>query len=96
MRYAQGFIAMPGGFGTLDELSEAINLIQTNKMVEFPVVLVGKDYWEGLIDWFRKKMLTNNMIKEEDFEIFQVVDNADDAVKIIKDFYKKYAIKPNF
>ena len=96
MRYAQGFIAMPGGFGTLDELSEAITLIQTNKMVEFPVVLVGKDYWEGLIDWFRNTLLTNNMIKEEDFEIFHVVDNADDAVKIIKDFYKKYAIKPNF
>ena len=65
-------------------------------MVEFPVVLVGKDYWEGLIDWFRNTLLTNNMIKEEDFEIFHVVDNADDAVKIIKDFYKKYAIKPNF
>ena len=87
---------MPGGFGTLDELSEAITLIQTNKMVEFPVVLVGKDYWEGLIDWFKNTLLTNSMIKEEDFEIFQVVDNADDAVKIIKDFYKKYAIKPNF
>ena len=96
MRYAQGFIAMPGGFGTLDELSEAITLIQTNKMVEFPVVLVGSEYWKGLIDWFRTSLLTNHMIKEEDFEIFHVVDTADEAVKIIKDFYKKYAIKPNF
>ena len=96
MRYAQGYIAMPGGFGTLDELSEAITLIQTNKMVEFPVVLVGKEYWQGLIDWFRSTLLTNEMIKEEDFEIFHIVDNADDAVKIIKEFYKKYAIKPNF
>ena len=96
MRYAQGYIAMPGGFGTLDELSEAITLIQTNKMVEFPVVLVGKDYWKGLIDWFKKTLLKEKMIKEEDFDIFQVVDTADDAVRIIKDFYKKYAIKPNF
>ena len=96
MRYAQGYIAMPGGFGTLDELSEAITLIQTNKMVDFPVVLVGKDYWQGLIDWFRSTLLANQMIKEEDFDIFHVVDTADEAVKIIKDFYKKYAIKPNF
>jgi len=64
--------------------------------VEFPVVLVGSEYWEGLIDWFRKTLLANNMISEEDFEIFHVVDTADEAVKIIKDFYRKYAIKPNF
>ena len=96
MRYAQGYVVMPGGFGTLDELTEAITLIQTNKMVDFPVVLVGKDYWKGLVDWFRDTLLADKMIKEEDFEIFHVVDTADDAVKIIKDFYKKYAIKPNF
>ena len=96
MRYAQGYIAMPGGFGTLDELSEAITLVQTNKMVDFPIVLVGKRYWKGLIDWFRKTMLEDHMIKEEDFEIFHVVDSADEAVKVITDFYKKYAIKPNF
>ena len=87
---------MPRGCGTIDELSEAITLIQTNKMVEFPVVLVGSEYWKGLVDWFRNTLLTNNMIKEEDFDIFHIVDTADDAVKIIKDFYKKYAIKPNF
>ena len=96
MRYAQGYIAMPGGFGTLDELSEAITLIQTNKMVSFPVVLVGSDYWRGLIDWFKGTLLPHHMIKEEDFEIFNVVDTADEAVKIIKEFYKKYAVKPNF
>jgi hypothetical protein len=96
MRYAQGFIAMPGGFGTLDELSEALTLIQTNKMVKFPVIFVGSEYWKGLFDWFKDTLLPNNMIKEEDFEIFQIVDNADDAVKIIRNFYKKYAIKPNF
>ena len=96
MRYAQGYIALPGGFGTLDELSEALTLIQTNKMVEFPVVLVGSEYWQGLIDWFRSTLLKNNMIKEEDFDIFHIVDTTDDAVKVIKDFYKKYAVKPNF
>ena len=77
-------------------VSEAITLIQTNKMVDFPVILVGKEYWKGLVDWFRKTLLKENMIKEEDFEIFHVVDTPDDAVRIIKDFYKKYAIKPNF
>ena len=87
---------MPGGFGTLDELSEAITLIQTNKMVDFPVVLVGKKYWKGLVDWFRKTLLEDHMIKEDDFEIFHVVDTADEAVNVITDFYKKYAIKPNF
>jgi predicted Rossmann-fold nucleotide-binding protein len=80
----------------LDELSEAITLIQTNKMVSFPVVLVGSDYWRGLIDWFKGTLLPHHMIKEEDFEIFNVVDTADEAVKIIKEFYKKYAVKPNF
>jgi TIGR00730 family protein len=96
MRYAQGYIVMPGGFGTLDELSEAITLIQTNKMVDFPIVLVGRDYWKGLIDWFRTTLLTEKMVKEEDFEIFHLVDNEEEAVKVIEDFYNKYAFKPNF
>ncbi len=96
MRYAQGYIAMPGGFGTLDELSEAITLIQTNKMVDFPVILVGTEYWSGLIDWFKKTLLAQKMIKEEDFDIFHVVDTKDEVVDIIKDFYIKYAPKPNF
>ena len=64
MRYSQGYVVMPGGFGTLDEMSEAITLIQTNKMVDFPVILVGRDYWKGLLDWFRDTMLKEGMIKE--------------------------------
>lgn len=96
MRYAQGYVVMPGGFGTLDEMSEAITLIQTNKMVDFPVILVGKEYWKGLLDWFRDTMLKEGMIKEEDFSIFHVVDEVDEVVKIVKDFYDKYAVKPNF
>ncbi len=96
MKFAQGFIAMPGGFGTLDEISEALTLIQTDKMVSFPVVLYGKDYWQGLLDWFRNTLLERKMISEEDFDIFRVVDTPDDAVDIIEEFYDKYAPKPNF
>lgn len=96
MRYSQGYVVMPGGFGTLDEMSEAITLIQTNKMVDFPVILVGRDYWKGLLDWFRDTMLKEGMIKEEDFSIFHVVDEVDEVVKIVTDFYDKYSVKPNF
>jgi len=96
IKYAQGFIVMPGGFGTLDEFFEAITLIQTKKNVNFPVVLVGKEYWKGLIDWIEDKVLSENNVSPNDLEIFEVVDTADEAVKCIEDFYKKYSIKPNF
>ncbi len=96
MKYAQGYIAMPGGFGTLDELSEALTLIQTNKLVSFPVILYGKDYWKGLLDWFKDTLLTHGMISPGDFDIYQVVDTPDEAVAIIEEFYNKYAPKPNF
>ena len=96
MKYAQGYIAMPGGFGTLDELSEALTLIQTNKLVNFPVILYGKEYWSGLLDWFRSTLLANHMISETDFDLFKVVDTVDEAVEIITDFYHQYAPKPNF
>ena len=96
MKYAQGYIAMPGGFGTLDELSEALTLIQTDKLVSFPVILYGKDYWSGLLDWFHNTLITNHMISPEDFDIYKVVDTVDEAVAIIEDFYNKYAPKPNF
>lgn len=96
MRYAQGYVVMPGGFGTLDEMWEAITLIQTEKLSDFPVILVGKDYWKGLIDWLKNTMLTEGMIQESDFEIFHVVDTADEVVDILEDFYNKFAVKPNF
>ncbi len=97
LRYSQGFIGMPGGFGTMDELFESLTLVQTNKIAQFPVVLVGKEYWQGLIEW-----LTNTMLKREkninapDLELFKLVDTADEAVKYIVDFYSKYLLKPNF
>jgi hypothetical protein len=97
LKYSQGFIAMPGGFGTLDELFEAITLIQTNKVAHFPIVLVGKKYWEGLMKWVKETMLLEeNNISEKDLELFKIVDTADEAVIIINEFYSKYLLKPNF
>ncbi len=97
LKYSQGFIGMPGGFGTIDELFESLTLVQTNKIAEFPVVLVGREYWEGLIDWIKKTMLhQEHNINESDLDLFKIVDTADEAVKHIVDFYSKYMLKPNF
>lgn len=97
LKYSQGFIAMPGGFGTLDELFEALTLVQTSKIAHFPVILVGSDYWGGLVDWIRKTMLEKeHNVSPEDLNLFHVVDTADEAVKIINDFYSHYLLKPNF
>ncbi|OIO99552.1 MAG: Rossman fold protein, TIGR00730 family [Bacteroidetes bacterium CG2_30_33_31] len=96
MKYSQGYITMPGGFGTMDELFEAITLIQTNKMVNFPIALVGKDYWEGLVDWIKKTLLLSGNIKESDLSIFKIVDSPEEAVAHINNFYTKYHLKPNF
>jgi uncharacterized protein (TIGR00730 family) len=97
LKYSQGFIALPGGFGTLDELFEALTLVQTNKIGEFPVVLVGKQYWQGLLDWVKSVMMEKeHNVNKEDLERVHVVDTADEAVKVITDFYTKYLLKPNF
>lgn len=80
----------------MDELFEAITLIQTQKLVRFPIVIVGKKYWEGLFSWIQTTMLEEKNISREDLEIFTIVDTAEEAVKIIDDFYQKYALKPNF
>lgn len=96
MRYSQGYIVLPGGFGTLDELFEAITLIQTHKLVRFPIVLISKDYWGGLISWLNDKMLKQGMIGSQDLEIFTVVDTVEEAVEVIDNFYQQYALKPNF
>ena len=97
IKYAQGFIVLPGGVGTLDELFEAITLIQTKKIGKFPIILVGKSFWEGLIEWIKKTMLSKEKnISPEDLELFSVVDTSEEALNIINDFYKKYGLKPNF
>ena len=95
-KYSQGFIVMPGGFGTLDELSEALTLIQTKKIGRFPIVLVGKKFWGGLIDWIKKVLVTEKMIHEEDLHLFNLVDKPEEAVKVIDEFYAKYLLSPNF
>src|ERR1700757_4289976 len=96
LKYSQGFIALPGGFGTMDELFESLTLVQTHKIGEFPVVLVGKKYWEGLIGWIKNAMVIEGMVHEKDLDYFHIVDTADEAVKVITDFYSKYLLKPNF
>jgi uncharacterized protein (TIGR00730 family) len=97
VKYSQGFIVLPGGFGTLDELFEALTLIQTRKIGRFPVVLVGTEYWRGLVDWIRETLLEKEKnINDEDLLLFKLVDTADDAVWVIDEFYKKYMLKPNF
>ena len=97
VKYAQGFIVLPGGVGTLDELFEAITLIQTQKIGKFPIVLVGKAYWKGLLAWIKEVMLAKEKnISIEDLDLINVVDTPVEAVEIINDFYKKYTLKPNF
>jgi uncharacterized protein (TIGR00730 family) len=96
MKYSQGYIVLPGGYGTLDEMFEAITLIQTHKMVRFPVVLVKKSYWQGLIAWVEEQLLAEGMISPGDMRLFRLVDTAEDAVEHIDRFYQKFKIKPNF
>lgn len=97
VKYSQGFVVMPGGFGTLDELFEALTLIQTHKIGRFPIVLVGKKFWTGLIDWIKNVLLEQeNNISQKDLDLFKIVDTAEEAVEVIEDFYLKYMLKPNF
>lgn len=97
VKYSQGFVVMPGGFGTMDELFEAITLIQTKKITKRPVVLVGKAYWEGLVDWVKAVMLEKeNNVSPDDMKYLHTVDTADEAVKYIEDFYKTHDLSPNF
>ena len=97
VRYSQGFVVLPGGFGTLDELFEAITLIQTNKITRRPVVLIGKEYWKGLFDWITTQMLEKEQnISKKDLDLLHLVDSADEAVAYIEDFYKSHDLSPNF
>lgn len=96
MKYAQGYVVLPGGFGTMDELFEALTLIQTSKLVHFPIVLVDKVYWQGLVDWIKDRMIKEENISSEDLDIIKVVDTPEEAVAMIEEFYNKYSLKPNF
>jgi hypothetical protein len=97
VKYAQGFIVLPGGFGTLDELFEAITLIQTTKTGKFPIILVGKDFWSGLLKWVKEVLLEQEQnISAGDIDLMVLVDTAEEAVEEINKFYKKHILTPNF
>lgn len=96
VKYAQGFVVLPGGFGTFDELFEAITLIQTQKVERFPIVLVGVDFWKGLVDWIKSTVLEAGNISPKDIDLFSLVDTAEEVVEVIDDFYKHYSLRPNF
>lgn len=91
VKYSQGFVVMPGGFGTLDELFEAITLVQTRKVQSFPIVLVGTEYWKGLFEWARASLLKEGMIAERDLDLVSIVDTADEAVSAILDGISRVA-----
>lgn len=97
VKYSQGFVILPGGFGTLDEMFEALTLIQTKKISNRPVVLIGKDYWSGLMEWVERVMLHQEKnISEKDLNLYSIVDTADEAVQYIEDFYRNHELSPNF
>ena len=96
VKYAQGFIVLPGGFGTLDELFEALTLIQTGKVTRFPVILMGTSYWRGLVDWLKEEMLGAGNISPEDPDLFTLTDDPTEAVDLIDAFYREHALAPNF
>lgn len=97
VKYSQGFVVMPGGFGTLDELFEAVTLIQTHKTGQFPIILVGRSYWQGLLDWIKTTLEEEyHYISPGDIELFRLVDTAEEVVDIINEFYKQFELRPNF
>jgi uncharacterized protein (TIGR00730 family) len=96
IKYAQGFVVMPGGFGTMDELFEALTLIQTKKIGKFPIVLVGKEYWSGMLAWVKSVLIDEKTVDEGDLNLVLIAEDANHAVKHINEFYSKYLLKPNF
>lgn len=96
VKYAQGFVVLPGGFGTMDELFEALTLIQTEKSTQFPVVLMGTDYWSGLLDWLKNTMLDRGNISPRDLDLFRITDEPEEAARLIAHFYEHKVMLPNF
>ena len=96
VKYAQGFVVMPGGVGTLDELFEAYTLIQTDKVTKFPIILVGRSYWGGLIDWLKETVLKEKNISPEDLDLFELVDTKEEVMNCLNRFYIQDNYKPNF
>jgi len=97
VKYSQGFVVMPGGFGTLDELFEAITLIQTKKIGKFPIVLVGTEFWSGILDWIKTTLLNQfKTVSEKDLDLMTIVDSKEEVIDFLNNFYSKYNLQPNF
>ena len=97
VKYSQGFVVMPGGFGTLDELFEAITLIQTKKSQKFPIILVGSKFWENCYSWIRSTLVEDfNYISPDELDLISIVDSSSEVVEILSKFYKQKSISPNF
>jgi uncharacterized protein (TIGR00730 family) len=97
VKYSQGFVVMPGGFGTLDEMFEALTLIQTKKIGKFPIILVGTAFWSGLIEWIKTVLVEQEKtVNALDLDLFKIVDTEDEVVEVLDKFYKKYDLTPNF
>lgn len=97
VKYSQGFVVMPGGFGTLDELFESLTLIQTHKIGRFPIVLVGREFWQPLLDWIKNVVDEKfHNINPDDLNLIQLADTAEEAIAIITEFYSRYVLSPNF
>jgi uncharacterized protein (TIGR00730 family) len=90
VKYSQAFVCLPGGFGTFDELFEALCLVQTKKVTKFPVVLLGSEYWQGLYDWIAGPVLKSGKISEKDLDLLHVTDDVDDAVRVVQDAYRAW------
>lgn len=96
VKYAHGFIVLPGGFGTMDELFEALTLVQTKKTRPFPIVLMGKEYWTGLVEWIKTRMMRDGMVSQGDLDLFFITDEPKEAAALIEEFYKKHETLINF
>ena len=96
VKYSQGFVVMPGGFGTLDEFFEALTLIQTHKIDKFPLILVGTEFWTGLLDWIKSTLLEYKNISPEDINLIHIVDHEDEVLQVLNDFYDEFNLSPNF
>lgn len=96
VKYAQAFVVLPGGVGTLDELFEALTLVQTHKIRKIPIILLESSFWKGLVDWMENTLLVQGMISKDNMDLFHVVDTKEEVLSIIDKFYSTEALKPNF
>ena len=96
VKYSQAFVVMPGGMGTLDELFEALTLIQTEKIDKFPIILVGSKFWQGLVEWIEDTLIQEGTISKKDLKLFSIADTPSEIIDVIDTFYENYMLKPNF